>query len=216
MGDGDRMFRIYAHRGLHGGDKSAENGLDAFAAAAAATYGVETDLRTDADGRLILFHDRTIQDVAVDSAPVAELERLAGRRIVTLDALLAAGLDTPLNLEVKTRKAAARLQAYRGRLPPDTWISSFVHPVAASLSDELSLPGGLLLASAPMVLPSPFDGVTRLVWDYNVIDDEVIGRGTELGWAQWVYGARTPAEHDRVRALGCAGVITDWPVLAER
>ena len=53
--------RSYAHRGLFGPDQSPpENSLPAFAAAAAAGYGIELDVQFTADRRLVVFHDDTL------------------------------------------------------------------------------------------------------------------------------------------------------------
>ena len=52
----------YAHRGLHDGGR-AENSLSAFAAAKAKGYGIEFDLRLSADGRLVVFHDATLNRI---------------------------------------------------------------------------------------------------------------------------------------------------------
>ena len=52
----------YAHRGLHDGAR-AENSLSAFAAAKAAGYGMELDIRLSADGQLVVFHDSTLNRV---------------------------------------------------------------------------------------------------------------------------------------------------------
>lgn len=61
----------YAHRGLH--DKvRAENSLSAFAAAKAAGYGIELDVRLCADGDLVVFHDPTLTRVCGTEGKVIE------------------------------------------------------------------------------------------------------------------------------------------------
>lgn len=52
----------YAHRGLHG-DGRPENSRAAFAAAIAAGYGIELDIRLSADGVPVVFHDDTLDRV---------------------------------------------------------------------------------------------------------------------------------------------------------
>ena len=52
----------YAHRGLHNSEK-AENSMSAFKAAVEAGYGIELDIRLSKDGRLVVFHDDTLDRV---------------------------------------------------------------------------------------------------------------------------------------------------------
>ncbi len=52
----------YAHRGLHGGVAGlTENSLPAFAAALAAGYGAECDVRLSVDGVAYVFHDAMLE-----------------------------------------------------------------------------------------------------------------------------------------------------------
>lgn len=52
----------YAHRGLHN-DERAENSMSAFGAAVEAGYGIELDVRLSKDGRLVVFHDDTLDRI---------------------------------------------------------------------------------------------------------------------------------------------------------
>lgn len=71
--------RYYAHRGLYSADQRVpENSLPAFAAAAAAGYGVELDVQLTADKQVVVFHDDTLlracgADARVDAFTYAEL-----------------------------------------------------------------------------------------------------------------------------------------------
>ena len=53
---------MYAHRGLHNGER-AENSMSAFKAAVSGGYGIELDVRLSKDGRLVVFHDDTLDRV---------------------------------------------------------------------------------------------------------------------------------------------------------
>ena len=53
---------MYAHRGLHNGER-AENSMSAFRAAVEGGYGIELDVRLSGDGRLVVFHDDTLDRV---------------------------------------------------------------------------------------------------------------------------------------------------------
>lgn len=54
--------KYYAHRGLHN-DERAENSMSAFKAAVDAGYGIELDIRLSKDGKLVVFHDDTLERV---------------------------------------------------------------------------------------------------------------------------------------------------------
>lgn len=74
--------RNYAHRGLHTEDRTIpENSLEAFEAAADKGYGIELDVRLTKDGRVVVFHDDTLERVCginkrVDELTYAELKEL--------------------------------------------------------------------------------------------------------------------------------------------
>ena len=52
----------YAHRGLHN-DERAENSMSAFKAAIDFGFGIELDIRLSKDGKLVVFHDDTLDRV---------------------------------------------------------------------------------------------------------------------------------------------------------
>lgn len=54
--------KYYAHRGLHN-DERAENSMSAFRAAVEGGYGIELDVRLSKDGKLVVFHDDTLDRV---------------------------------------------------------------------------------------------------------------------------------------------------------
>lgn len=101
-----------AHRGLHTRDKSVpENSLAAFAAAVEHGYGVEFDVHITADGKLVVFHDDSLQRVCgvnlcIDDLTWEQLQQytLAGteQRIPLLSEVLEViGGKVPIVLELK-------------------------------------------------------------------------------------------------------------------
>lgn len=205
---------IYAHRGWHVAGE-AENSLAAFRRAAAQGFGIETDLRTDRDGRIVLHHDRTVEGIPLDRIDLREIELRAGRPVPLLDDLLAEGLGVPLNLEVKTRAAWVALER-RGLadLPAGTLLTSFVHGISARAA-ERGIEAGLLFASTPRVDAAAMRrGLRTIVVDYNVLDEEDVRSARSRDVSVLAYGPVSADEHVRVRDLGCRGVITDHPDLA--
>jgi glycerophosphoryl diester phosphodiesterase len=109
-----------AHRGLHG-DGIPENSVPAFAAAAAAGYGVELDVMLTADGAPVVVHDPALRrvanrDVSVGRVTLAQLREFpldgTDERIPTLPEALAVLRDVPTMVEVKqARLRAGRLEA---------------------------------------------------------------------------------------------------------
>lgn len=63
----------FAHRGLHTRDKAVpENSLRAFELASAAGYGMELDVQLSKDGKVVVFHDDTLDRVCGVHARVNE------------------------------------------------------------------------------------------------------------------------------------------------
>jgi glycerophosphoryl diester phosphodiesterase len=123
----------FAHRGLHSRDKTVpENSLEAFRLAAREGYGIELDVQLSRDGKVVVFHDNTLDRVCgvharVDEKTWAELQelRLCGTEYGI--PLFSEVLNTvrgrgPLIVELKSgrrnrelcEKTYAMLQNYRG------------------------------------------------------------------------------------------------------
>lgn len=207
---------VLAHRGWHGGSVH-ENTMVAFERAAAAGYGIETDLRTDASDRLVLFHDRLVSGMPVESLELEELRTLSGRAVPTLDELVALSPNVRINLEIKTRRAWRTLLSSSVRLPTGALVSSFVHEIAQEAS-ESGFDAAFLIASAP--LPSGraaiiAGSVRTVVVDFNVADATLVEDLRAGGVATIAYGAVTADENRLVREWGCVATITDHPDLAD-
>lgn len=117
----------FAHRGLFGPDTGPENTLPAFAAAIAAGYGIECDVRLLADGQVVVFHDRDLsrltgQSGRIDQCVSADLSRLnvggTGEHPPLLsDVLSLVAGRVPLYVEIKNQGRPGRLeQAVAGLL----------------------------------------------------------------------------------------------------
>ena len=125
----------YAHRGLHSRDKSIpENSLSAFRQAAQEGYGIELDVQLSKDGKVVVFHDDTLDRICgvrsrVDNLTWDELRslRLCGteeriplfsdvlRSIGGAEALIVELKNGPRNREL-CKKTSALLNGYRGNV----------------------------------------------------------------------------------------------------
>jgi glycerophosphoryl diester phosphodiesterase len=104
-----------AHRGLHGPD-TFENSVPAFAAAAAAGYGVELDVRASADGVPVVVHDRDLARIAgraerIDALTADALGRVrladGTVGVPTLAEVLEVMAGLPVMVEVKQHRLRA-------------------------------------------------------------------------------------------------------------
>lgn len=209
-------MKVYAHRGLH--DTAPENTMAAFLRAEmSGVDGIETDLRNTADGRVVLFHDRTFAGRAVSHYTYAELRTATRLDVPLLEHVLERSWRVAWNFEIKTRAAgtlAAALLA--GVAPAGTMLSSFDHTAVEDAVEATGLEGALLLASFPSErqdMPIPTDLIRTLVWDWNVARPDGFRRADFVEWRNMVYGPVTADEHEALEILRPWGVITDYPAL---
>lgn len=109
---------LIAHRGLHG-EGVPENSLLAFGRAVTAGYGIELDVQITADGRVVVFHDKTLERVCGDKRKMnaltyAELQKLrlmgTDERIPLLSEVLEMiGGKVPIIIEIKPRGSSRGL-----------------------------------------------------------------------------------------------------------
>jgi glycerophosphoryl diester phosphodiesterase len=214
---------ILAHRGHRTGG-AADNTMAAFAAAAASGVdGIETDVRLSADGVPVLVHDRvTPRGRAVTDLTHSEIGADFGYPVPALAEAVAAFPGMVWNIEIKDARAvsAAVAVVLSYGSSRNFFITSFDHHLVRRVAQACSAPCGLLLAHRPIdvrtVMASCADlGTVRvLVWDFEAFDDTVAQGVCRGGWSNYVYGAVTPAEHERCMVPEIVGVITDYPEYA--
>lgn len=131
---------LYAHRGLHDGNHAViENSLRAFALAVEHGYGMELDLQTTRDGKVVIHHDLNTRRVCgiaaeIEQTDYADLPPLLDGTPLPLfeDLLKLVNGKMPLIVELKhhsqylrtLQSALAMLKDYQG----DYCLESF-HPV---------------------------------------------------------------------------------------
>jgi glycerophosphoryl diester phosphodiesterase len=217
---------IFAHRGFHA--QAPENSMAAFEAAVKlGVDGIETDVRLSRDGLPVIIHDRvTPAGRAVAELSRQEIETDLGRAVSLLPDVLDAFPDVRWNIEIKNPEAWASASKVLARFQRSRrlFMTSFRHDVVKRCAEQLQIDCGLLVAHRPLDARALMAGcagqprIKAIVWDYNIVDDAVLGAVSAGGWSNYVYGAVTPHEHQRCMALGLSGLITDHPplVLAPR
>lgn len=110
----------YAHRGLHNRQRTIpENSLSAFKAAMEAGYGIELDLNLTVDGKVVVFHDETLERICGVNKAICECtyEELLQYRILNTseriplfsEVLELVSARVPLIIELKNTKKFAEL-----------------------------------------------------------------------------------------------------------
>lgn len=135
---------LFAHRGLHGPNRP-ENSIAAFEAAVGGGYGIELDLRLSADGRVTVFHDDTLERMAIASGTIEESDstalqllqlRSAGRHSIPFlhHVLAMVRGRVPLYLELKPSGRVGALEAAVADL-----LSRYKGPVLVASFQGLSI-----------------------------------------------------------------------------
>ena len=212
----------FAHRGLHGHDRT-ENGRGAFAEAIAAGRGIECDVQAAEGGRAVVIHDARLDRLTGREGAVAHLStgelallRLPdGSVIPTLDELLAlvAG-RVPLLIEVKMpgpfdprlcESVAGSLAGYGGPVGAMSfdprvgrWFAGHAPDVARGLVASNEGRRGRWvalrhLAAIRMARPD------FLAWDVRDLPDPVPAAARRRGLAVFTWTVRTPGDRARAR-----------------
>ncbi len=216
---------VLSHRGDCRGHP--ENTLEAFAAAIAlGVDGIETDIRLTRDGRLVLFHDRSLRGRAVARLTHAELEAGAGYAVPSLADLLDRWPDVFWNLELKVPEAVEPVLAeLEGRARPSgILLTSFWHRAALRAARLGSFPCGVVISHRPLRKNSLIEELcatgelTTVVWNVRVLDVAAASKAAAHGLTNLVYGVSERLDPGSLDPKIIHGVITDYPekLLVER
>ncbi|MFE9402831.1 glycerophosphodiester phosphodiesterase [Streptomyces sp. NPDC006530] len=222
----------FAHRG--GAADGIENTAAAFKRAAAAGYRYfETDVHTTADGRLVAFHDATLDRVTDARGKIAELPwdavkraRVAGREPLPLfEELLEAFPEARWNVDLKTESALVPLIDLIRRA--DAWdrvcVGSFsearvarAHRLAGPrLATSYGVRGVAALRLRSYKIPAPLrpGAVSAQVPESQngipVVDRRFVRTAHALGLHVHVWTINDPARMRALLDLGVDGIMTD-------
>ena len=199
-------FLILGHRGSP--YKERENTVASFEAALrAGADGFETDLRLLSDRTAVLYHDDDVGEEPVESLssrdvgadPVDALAQFAGR--------------CTMILEVKRAKWEDALLDHIAQWP-DIVVASFDHRTIAELHRRgVAFPLGLTFLGVivDVVGYAKRLGATWLFPRFQYVDRELIDAAHAEGIKVVPWTPNRERDWDRLRELGCDGVITDFP-----
>jgi glycerophosphoryl diester phosphodiesterase len=203
-------FLIFGHRGSPA--RFPENTLASFDdALRAGADGFETDLRLLSDKTAVLYHDDELDDDTIESLSRSEVSGRGGN-VQLLSDLGVYTTRTRMVLEVKRSRWEDILLSHI-----DGWsnvvIASFDHSVIAELHRRgvtnlgITVYGHIVgLAAYGVSL-----GASWCFPAYRYVDAEMVGALHDAGIRVVPWTANRPRDWERLRAVGCDGVITDLP-----
>jgi glycerophosphoryl diester phosphodiesterase len=232
----DRRFVAMAHRGgwVTPADEPRENTLHAFGCAVELGYRyIETDVRTTADGQVVVMHDAELDRVtdgvgAVSSHTLAELRTV---RIAGLDPipLLSEALDefpgVFFNIDLKDERSAEPVagmlqdSAYRGRVCVSSFSGATLRAfrrLAPSVPTGVTPAGVAWTGFAPLLRRVRIDPGLVLQVPARVARDriplvrrDVVNFAHATGRLVHVWTVDDPDEMERLVALGVDGLISN-------
>jgi glycerophosphoryl diester phosphodiesterase len=204
-------FLVLGHRGSP--KRFPENTIASFEEALrVGADGFETDLRLLFDRTAVLFHDDDLNEDEIESLTftqcaergavierLSDLSRFAGRGMMVL--------------EVKRARWEETILEHVGAWP-NSVLASFDHTVIAELHRRgTTIPLGITFYGA---IVDVADYATRIgaTWcfpKYRYVDREMVQSCHDRGIKVMPWTANRTHEWEKLREIGCDGVITDLP-----
>ena len=221
---------IVSHRGLSGDEP--ESTVEAFAATVArGVEAIEFDVRSTADGALVVFHDARVGGAAIAESTHAELAAsIPG--LCTLDEVLeVVPPECLLDVEVKVPGFEEELlSALRAKRQSDAFIVTSFHDEVVSRVKNLDpeVRAGLVLGNGRpkrglcgrLSELFPASRLSRSQSDLVVVEKVLLWSGvakriTRLGYPVWVWTVNKPRRMKRMLASPeVAAFVTDRPMEA--
>ncbi len=207
-------FLILGHRGSP--KRFPENPIASFdEALRAGADGFETDLRLLFDRTAVLFHDDELQEAEIESLTFTQCAE-RGAMVARLSDLGRYAGRATMILEVKrSRWEDALLEHVAGW--PDAVLASFDHSVITSLRDRgAKLPLGITVYGYLLGIADYAEqaGATWVFPNYHYVDAGMVASLHDRGIKVIPWTANRRHEWDRLREVGCDGLITDLPAEA--
>jgi glycerophosphoryl diester phosphodiesterase len=207
-------FLIFGHRGSP--NQQPENTLASFEAALrGGADGFETDLRLLSDGVAVLYHEDEVGERPIEALSWSEVEG-GGLGIEQLRELTRFAGRTSMVLEVKRGGWEKQLIAEVGSWP-NVVVASFDHEAIAELArHEPPFALGLTI-SGTIVDLAAYARRLSATWcypNYRFVDQRVVSslHAAAIRVVPWT--PDRPQEWERLRSIGCDGLITNLPAEA--
>jgi len=207
-------FLIFGHRGSP--KRFPENTLASFDdCLRAGADGFETDLRLLFDRTAVLFHDDELDEAEIESLTFTQCAE-RGALIERLTDLQRYAGRARMILEVKRAKWEDTLLEHVASWP-DSVIASFDHSLVASLRDRNArVPLGITFHGY-IVDVAEYAAKVGATWVFpndHFVDELMVTslHARNIRVVPWTPNRRH--EWDRLRELGCDGLITDLPAEA--
>lgn len=204
-------FLIYGHRGSP--KRFPENTIASFdECLRAGADGFETDLRLLHDRTAVLYHDDQLDDADIESLTATQCAE-RGHMVQRLADLSRYAGKTRMILEMKRSKWEDVLVELVGRWP-DVIVASFDHSAISELH-RLGAPFALgITFTGYLVDVADYAARLGATWafpNYHYVDEEMVTSLHARGIGVLPYTPNRPHEWQRLREVGCDGVITDDP-----
>jgi glycerophosphoryl diester phosphodiesterase len=207
-------FLIFGHRGSP--KRFRENTLASFdETLRAGADGFETDLRLLFDRTAVLYHDDELDEATIETLTYTQCAE-RGAMVERLTDLGRYAGRTRMILEVKRSKWEETLIEHVSEWP-DSVIASFDHSLIASLRDRgTKIPLGITFHGYLVGVAEYAErlGATWCFPNYHFVDEEMVATLHARGVRVVPWTANRRHEWERLRELGCDGVITDLPAEA--
>jgi len=204
-------FLIFGHRGSP--KRFAENTLASFdEALRAGADGFETDLRLLSDRTAVLYHDDHYGDDDIESLSQSEVAARGGSLQLVRD-LVAYAERTTMILEVKRSAWEDVLLALIGTWP-NVVVASFDHNTILELSRRnVPFPLGITWHGS-LVDVAEYAVRASARWafpNYHYVTADVVSSLHARGITVVPWTPNFSREWERLRGIGCDGIITDLP-----
>lgn len=204
-------FLILGHRGSP--KRFPENTLASFEETLrAGADGFETDLRLLFDRTAVLYHDDELHEAEIESLTFTQCAE-RGAMVERLSNLSRFAGRAMMVLEVKRARWEETLVEHVSAWP-DSIIASFDHSVVTELrSRGATLPLGITIHGY-IVGVADYAARIGANWvfpNYHFVDADMVHSLHDKGIRVMPWTANRKHEWERLREVGCDGVITDLP-----
>ena len=207
-------FLILGHRGSP--KRFPENTIASFdETLRAGADGFETDLRLLFDRTAVLFHDDELDEAEIETLTYTQCAE-RGAMVARLEDLGRYAGRAMMILEVKRSRWEDTILGHVSEWP-DAVIASFDHSVITSMRERgATMPLGITVYGYIVDIASYAEkvGATWVFPNYHYVDPDMVRSLHDRGMKVVPWTTNRRHEWERLREVGCDGLITDLPAEA--